>query len=106
VTPGDTPIVIAAGRLLRNPSNAELAAAIGLPARSAPDTSCDLLVIGSGPAGLSAAVYGASEGLRTVALDGIATGGQAGPQACSAWRDSASSLRRVVDGALDPLQGP
>ncbi len=78
VTPEDTPIVIAAGRLLRNPSNAELAAAIGLPAPSASDTSCDLLVIGSGPAGLSAAVYGASEGLRTIAIDGIATGGQAG----------------------------
>ncbi len=81
VAPEDTPIVIAAGRLLRNPSNAELAAAIGLPAPSAPRTSCDLLVVGAGPAGLSAAVYGASEGMQTVVLDGTATGGQAGTSA-------------------------
>jgi thioredoxin reductase (NADPH) len=77
VAPEDTPIVIAADRLLRNPSNAELAAAIGLPAPGAPHTSCDLLVVGSGPAGLSAAVYGASEGMQTVVLDSTATGGQA-----------------------------
>jgi thioredoxin reductase (NADPH) len=78
MSPADTPIVIVYGRLLRNPSNSELAAAIGLPAPSAPQASCDLLVVGSGPAGLSAAVYGASEGMQVIALDGVATGGQAG----------------------------
>ena len=78
VSPQDTPIVIVAGRLLRNPRNTELAAAIGLPAPSASLASCDLLVVGSGPAGMSAAVYGASEGLRVIVLDGTATGGQAG----------------------------
>ena len=78
VTPQDTPVVIVHGRLLRNPSNAELAAAIGLPAPSAPQASCDMLVVGSGPAGLSAAVYGASEGMRVIVLDATATGGQAG----------------------------
>ena len=78
VPPQDTPLVIVHGRLLRNPSNAELAAAIGLPAPSEPQASCDLLVVGSGPAGLSAAVYGASEGMRVIALDGTAAGGQAG----------------------------
>jgi len=78
VPPQDTPIVILYGqRLLRNPSNAELAAAIGLPAPSPPRGNCELLVVGSGPAGLSAAVYGASEGMETVVLDGVATGGQA-----------------------------
>jgi thioredoxin reductase (NADPH) len=78
VAPADAPIVIVHGRLLRNPSNAELAAAIGLPAPSAPSTGCDLLVVGSGPAGLSAAVYGASDGMETLVLDETATGGQAG----------------------------
>jgi thioredoxin reductase (NADPH) len=78
VTPGDTPIVIVYGRLLRNPGNAELAAAIGLPTPSTEQARYDILVVGSGPAGLSAAVYAASEGLRVTALDGVATGGQAG----------------------------
>jgi len=78
VTPQDTPVVIVHGRLLRNPSNAELAAAIGLPAPSEPQASCDMLVVGSGPAGLSAAVYGASEGMRVIVLDTTAAGGQAG----------------------------
>ena len=78
VTPGDTPIVIVYGRLLRNPGNAELAAAIGLPAPSTQQAACDMLVVGSGPAGLSAAVYAASEGMQVTALDGVATGGQAG----------------------------
>ena len=78
VAPQDTPIVILHGRMLRNPGNAELAAAAGLPAPSASAARCDLLVVGSGPGGMSAAVYGASEGLRTMVLDGTATGGQAG----------------------------
>src|ERR1700758_4483909 len=78
VTPDDTPIVIVYGRLLRNPGNAELAAAIGLPAPSAQQAGCDMLVVGAGPAGLSAAVYAASEGMQVTTLDGVATGGQAG----------------------------
>jgi len=79
VAPDDTPVVIVYGRrLLRNPGNAELAAAIGLPAPSAQQAGCDVLVVGAGPAGLSAAVYAASEGMQVTALDGVATGGQAG----------------------------
>jgi len=78
VTPDDTPIVIVYGRQLRNPSNAALAAVIGLPAPGTQAAGCDMLVVGSGPAGLSAAVYAASEGMRVTALDGVATGGQAG----------------------------
>jgi thioredoxin reductase (NADPH) len=78
VAPDDTPVVIVYGRLLRNPGNTELAAAIGLPAPSAQQAGCDMLVVGAGPAGLSAAVYAASEGMQVTALDGVATGGQAG----------------------------
>ncbi len=78
ITPEETPVVILYGRrLLRNPSNAELAATLGLLMPAA-QTACDLAVVGAGPAGLAAAVYGASEGLATIAFDGIATGGQAG----------------------------
>lgn len=79
VTPAETPVVIWRGELvLRNPTNAEPARAIGLPAPSTREAVCDLLIVGAGPAGLAAAVYGASEGLGTVVLDSVALGGQAG----------------------------
>jgi thioredoxin reductase (NADPH) len=79
VRPEETPLVIWSGdQVLRNPSNAELARTIGLLEPSSGSISCDLVVVGAGPAGLAAAVYGASEGLVTVALDEVATGGQAG----------------------------
>jgi len=79
VTPEDTPAVILHGtQLLRNPSNAALARALGLHAPSPQEAVSDLIVIGAGPAGLAAAVYAASEGLTTAALDAVATGGQAG----------------------------
>jgi thioredoxin reductase (NADPH) len=78
VSPEETPLVVVSGRkILRNPSNDELARAIGLRAPSSDDAACDLLIVGAGPAGLAAAVYGASEGLATIVLDGVATGGQA-----------------------------
>ena len=70
VSPEETPVVIWRGReVLRNPSNAELAKLFGLPLPRTKDEVCDLIVVGAGPAGLAAAVYGASEGLDTVALD-------------------------------------
>jgi thioredoxin reductase (NADPH) len=79
VAPEETPVVIWRGmRVLRNPSNAELAELSGSDASAPVDGVCDLVVVGAGPAGLAAAVYGASEGLSTVVLDAIATGGQAG----------------------------
>jgi thioredoxin reductase (NADPH) len=79
VSPEETPVVIWRGReVLRNPSNVELAKLFGLPLPRTKDEVCDLIVVGAGPAGLAAAVYGASEGLDTMAMDALATGGQAG----------------------------
>ena len=79
VAPEETPVVIwGKTRLLRNPGNAELARAIGLRSPIPPQSVSDLVVVGAGPAGLAAAVYWASEGLSTVVLDAVATGGQAG----------------------------
>lgn len=65
------------GAVLRSPSDAEVAVAVGLSTEPATDFY-DLVVVGAGPAGLGAAVYGASEGLRTVLVERAATGGQAG----------------------------
>ena len=64
--------------LLRNPSNEELAAKIGIKRDVEKDFLFDLAIVGGGPAGLAEAVYGASEGLNTIVLEQIATGGQAG----------------------------
>ncbi|MDX6692244.1 MAG: thioredoxin reductase [Solirubrobacteraceae bacterium] len=78
----DQPVVILrTEEVLRNPSNAALAREIGLlrtPPGADADAVCDLLVVGAGPGGLAASVYGASEGLDTVTFDAVAIGGQAG----------------------------
>ena len=72
------PVVITTdGDPLVAPSDGELAGRVGLTTTPSKDFY-DLVVIGGGPAGLGAAVYGASEGLRTVLLERTATGGQAG----------------------------
>jgi thioredoxin reductase (NADPH) len=77
VEPSQTPVVLRGGDVLMNPSNGELAARIGLGAAGAPPAICDVVVVGGGPAGLAAAVYGASEGLDTQAVEAVAFGGQA-----------------------------
>jgi thioredoxin reductase (NADPH) len=77
----DLPIVIVpGGTLLRNPSSPALLDALGLTDlhEDGPPEMCDLLVVGAGPAGLAAAVYGASEGMETTLAEDIAVGGQAG----------------------------
>src|SRR5688572_2409030 len=78
VTDAAVPLVVTTeGKSLVQPSEAELAASVGLTVTPASDFY-DLIVVGAGPAGLGAAVYGASEGLRTVLVERRATGGQAG----------------------------
>ena len=74
----EIPLVITPdGTALRTPSDSELAQHVGLATVPAEDFY-DLVVVGGGPAGLGSAVYGASEGLRTVLVERTATGGQAG----------------------------
>lgn len=72
------PVVITPdGQVLASPSDAELASRVGLSIDPA-EAFYDVIVVGGGPAGLGAAVYAASEGLRTVLVERTATGGQAG----------------------------
>ena len=78
VTPADLPVVITAGAVLRRATPGDVAEYLGLTLGRLPERSFDLVVIGGGPAGLAAAVYGASEGLRTLGFDMVAPGGQAG----------------------------
>jgi thioredoxin reductase (NADPH) len=77
------PIVfLEGGTCLRNPTNVELARAIGLPQGSvSAEKACDLVIVGAGPAGLAASVYGASGGMRTAMIDAVAIGGQAATSA-------------------------
>jgi thioredoxin reductase (NADPH) len=77
--PSETPVTVWQGEdVLKNATNLEFARATGLEVEAPTDRTYDLLVVGTGPAGLSAAVYGASEGLSTLALESVALGGQAG----------------------------
>jgi thioredoxin reductase (NADPH) len=75
----ETPVTIWQGKdVLKNPTNAELARDIGLKVDAPWELVYDLVVVGAGPAGFGASVYGASEGLSTLALESVALGGQAG----------------------------
>ncbi|HLU52183.1 MAG TPA: FAD-dependent oxidoreductase [Acidimicrobiia bacterium] len=70
--------VLSDGAVLARPTPRQLAEAIGLPVAATGTEVRDLVIIGGGPAGLAAAVYGASEGLDTVLVERFAVGGQAG----------------------------
>ncbi len=76
---GDGPLVrLPGGAELRNPSNGELWRALGVGLELEPREEVDLVIVGGGPAGLGAAVYGASEGLDTLVVESTVLGGQAG----------------------------
>ena len=74
-----TAVVTGERRVMTAPTTRDLATALGIDLWGISDDSrCDLLVVGAGPAGLAAAVYGASEGLDVVVVEDVAIGGQAG----------------------------
>jgi thioredoxin reductase (NADPH) len=78
IAASELPVVIATGTVLRRATPGDVAGYLGLTVESLPERCFDLVVIGGGPAGLAAAVYGASEGLRTLGVEMTAPGGQAG----------------------------
>jgi thioredoxin reductase (NADPH) len=80
--PADLPLAVCPkGTVLKNPSEAELARALGMVPIDETDRTYDVAIVGAGPAGLSTAVYAASEGLSVIVLDAHAFGGQAGASA-------------------------
>lgn len=77
--PSPSPLVLLPdGQLLADPSNEQLARSLGLTTEVPADTTVDLAIVGAGPAGLAAAVYAASEGLRVMVFERDSVGGQAG----------------------------
>lgn len=79
VSMSETPVVICRGEtVLRNPANREIAACLGFNTKIDETRVRDLVIVGAGPAGLAAAVYGASEGLDVLLIETYSPGGQAG----------------------------
>jgi thioredoxin reductase (NADPH) len=79
ITVDDVPVVLCRGeRVLKNPTNEQVADCFGWNSQLDPSKLRDLVVVGAGPAGLAAAVYAASEGLGVLVLETNAPGGQAG----------------------------
>jgi thioredoxin reductase (NADPH) len=80
--PSDLPLAVCPkGTILKNPNETELARALGMVPIDERDRTYDVAVVGAGPAGLSTAVYAASEGLSVIVFDTRAFGGQAGASA-------------------------
>ena len=79
ITPGDIPVILTCSELvLRNPTNQQIADALGFNDSIDQTQVRDLVIVGAGPSGLAAAVYGASEGLDVLVVESTAPGGQAG----------------------------
>jgi thioredoxin reductase (NADPH) len=89
-------VILLDGLVLVDPSNAEVLDSVG--ASNLEERECDLAVVGAGPAGLATAVYGASEGLRTIVIEREAIGGQAG--ASSLIRNYMGFPRGISGGEL------
>jgi thioredoxin reductase (NADPH) len=94
-------MVLPAGRALSDPSNAEIAAAAGAP-RDFEERAFDVAIVGAGPAGLSAAVYAASEGLGTIVVDEGGIGGQAAPSVAG----SGSHRPSTASGSASTFERP
>lgn len=77
ISASELPVVITSGTVLRRPTPGTLGEYLGVTVANLGTRCFDLVIVGGGPAGLAAAVYGASEGLRTLGVDMVAPGGQA-----------------------------
>jgi len=78
IDPSQLPVVLAGDEVLPQATPGALSEMLGLTIQSIPERQFDLVVVGAGPAGLAASVYGASEGLSTLVVEAVAVGGQAG----------------------------
>jgi thioredoxin reductase (NADPH) len=97
-----TVVVTGERRVMTAPTTRDLATALGIDLWCLSDDSrCDLLVVGAGPAGLAAAVYGASEGLDVVVVEDVAIGGQAGS---SSRIENYLGFPRAFPGRADPCR--
>jgi thioredoxin reductase (NADPH) len=96
ISVGDVPVLICRGTsVMRNPSNRQIADCLGFNESIDPTHVRDLVIVGAGPAGLAAAVYGASEGLDVLVVESNAPGGQAGS---SSWIENYLGFPTGISG--------